>query len=91
MTDPIPAVSIPPVLQQLPLTLSIRVGTVQTTVGELLAFEEGQLVTLARHIDEPLEICIDGRVVATGELIEAPNGDGIAVKILALVAEENAP
>ncbi|MEM6650838.1 MAG: FliM/FliN family flagellar motor switch protein [Pseudomonadota bacterium] len=80
--------SIPPALQTLPLTLSVRVGTAKRTVGDLMAMSEGTLVVLNSKIDEPVEICIEDRVIAKGNLVEAEDGEGLAVKLTELVTTE---
>jgi flagellar motor switch protein FliN/FliY len=71
---------LPDALGALPLTLTVRLGTARMTVRELTALGEGSLVTLDARIDAPLEVCVDGRVVARGDLIENEDG-GLAVKL----------
>lgn len=76
-TDAVPA--LPPALEALPLTLTVRVGSAALTVAELSALAEGATLTLGARIDDPLEVCIEDRVVARGELMETEQG--LAVKL----------
>ncbi|WOI52931.1 FliM/FliN family flagellar motor switch protein [Parvularcula sp. LCG005] len=73
--------ALPPALQGLPLTLVIRVGTARRTVSDLMALQEGSLIVLDARIDDPVEICIEDRVIARGDLIEAEDGNGLAVRL----------
>ena len=73
------APTIPAALEGLPLTLTVRIGCASLTVGELSALAEGATLTLGTRIDDPLEICIEDRVVARGELIETESG--LAVRL----------
>lgn len=74
----------------LPVKVDIVIGTARPTVMDLLNFEEGTQLTLDRGFAEPVDLCVDGRVIARGELIEMPadaanpNG-GIGVKIVQIV------
>ena len=73
------APALPPALEALPLTLTVRIGQATLTVAELSALAEGATLTLGTRIDEPLEVCIEDRVVARGELVETETG--LAVRL----------
>ena len=77
--------ALPPALQTLSLTMTVRVGTIKRTVGDLLTLKEGDLLSLRSKIDEPVEICIEDRVIALGELTESDDGEGLAVRLTALM------
>ena len=61
-------------IEDLPLTLSVRVGSATLSVAALSALGEGSTLELGTRIDDPLEICIEDRVVARGELTETDRG-----------------
>ena len=89
MSQPAPLQEgLPPALQGVPLTLTVRVGTATRTVKDLMRLREGTLVTLNSRIDEPVEICVEDRVIARGQLVEAENGDGLAVRLTELVGAD---
>lgn len=58
-----------PFLGAVKVTVDVRVGRVESTVGDLLALRTGQVLALDRSLDEPLDVLIDGQVVARGTLV----------------------
>lgn len=74
----------------LPVNVDVVIGTARPTVMDLLAFEEGSLLPLDRELDDPVDLCVDGRIIAKGELVETNGPDGtpdggIGVKIIQIV------
>jgi flagellar motor switch protein FliN/FliY len=69
----------------LPVTVDVIVGSARPTVTELLGFDEGSLLPLDRGIEDPVDLCVDGRVIARGELVEMEDGSGIGVRIIQVV------
>jgi flagellar motor switch protein FliN/FliY len=49
--------------------LEVCVGEVELTVGELLAARENEVIALDAAIDEPVELRLNGSVVARGQLV----------------------
>jgi flagellar motor switch protein FliN/FliY len=49
--------------------LEVCVGEVELTVGELLAARENEVVALDAAIDQPVELRLNGSVVARGQLV----------------------
>ena len=78
--------ALPAALGGLPLTLTVRIGTAKMTVRELTSLTDGAMLTLDARVDEPLEICVEDRVLARGELTEAEGG-GLGVRIIEMAAE----
>jgi len=56
-------------LHQVKATLQACVGEATLSVGELLAAQEHQVLRLDRAIDQPVDLSIEGRVVARGQLV----------------------
>jgi flagellar motor switch protein FliN/FliY len=74
----------------LPVTLDVVIGTARPTVMDLLNFKEGTQLTLDKKLEDPVDLCVDGRIIARGELVEiAPDASnptgGIGVKIVQVV------
>ena len=74
----------------LPVTLDVIIGTARPTVMDLLNFQEGTQLTLDKKLEDPVDLCVDGRIIARAELIEIPADDsnpagGIGVKIVQIV------
>jgi len=69
-------------LNQIKATLQVCVGEANMTVGELLNAKENQVLELDRQIDQPVDLTIEGKVVARGQLV-AVDGN-FAVRITEL-------
>lgn len=68
------------VVKNVAVKLQVKAGEAMLSVGELLALTEGQVLRLDSPLDAPLQILLDGRCVATGELMAM--GDHFAVRIV---------
>jgi flagellar motor switch protein FliN len=66
-------------LHQVKATLSVCVGRAVMTVGELLKATRDQVVRLDSVIDEPVDLMLEGNVVARGQLVAI--GDHFGVRI----------
>jgi flagellar motor switch protein FliN len=62
--------------------LQVCVGGAALSVGELLAAKEHQVLVLDRTVDQPVDLLLEGKVVARGQLV-AVDGS-FAVKITEL-------
>lgn len=66
-------------LEHVDVTLEVKIGTASLSVAELFALKAGSLVVLAQRVDEPVEVFLNGRLVAAGHL--AVSGDQLGVRI----------
>jgi|SRR5450830_776145 len=69
-------------LHQIKTRLTVAVGEVELTVGELLAAHEHQVIRLDRTIEQPVDLLLEGRVVARGQLVAVD--EHFAIKITEL-------
>jgi len=56
-------------LSEAPLQVTVRLGTVQVPLGELLKVRAGSVLVLERQVGEPVEIMVGDRVVALGQVV----------------------
>lgn len=63
--------------------LSARVGTVDITARDLMALNPGDVVELKESLEAPIDLMLDGRLVARAELLAV--GDNYGLKILEIV------
>jgi flagellar motor switch protein FliN len=72
-----------------PVWLTVSIGRQRISVSELLELREESIIPLTARIDDPVELSVDNRTIARGELIETEQGE-IAVKITEILdqAEE---
>lgn len=64
--------------------LQVSVGEVELTIGELLAAKERQVLTLDRAVDSPVDLMIEGRLVARGQLVAVDGRFGVRITELPL-------
>lgn len=69
-------------LRHIRTKLTICVGTAEVTVGELLDAKANQVLRLDRKVEEPVDILLEGQVVARGTLVAVD--DYFAVRIIEL-------
>jgi flagellar motor switch protein FliN len=69
-------------LHQIKTQLQVCIGDIHLTVGELMAAREHQVLVLDRLVTQPVDVLLEGQVVARGELVAV--GDQFAVRITEL-------
>lgn len=74
-------------LDSIEVTLSVVVGQSRTTLGELLRLKEADLLTIDRKVDFPIDVVVNGNVVARGELVAIDDAFGVRVTEVALDAK----
>jgi flagellar motor switch protein FliN/FliY len=66
-------------LADIPLRLSVEVGSTSLKLSELLELSEGSVVELDRQANELLDILVNGTLVAKGEVVTVNGRFGIRV------------
>ena len=66
-------------LHQVKATLNVCVGSVVLTVGELLRAKKEQVFRLDSSIHDPVELLIEGKVVARGQLVALDNHFAVCI------------
>jgi len=61
------------------LNVTLRFGQRQLALREVLELTSGSVVELDRQVDEPIELILDGRVVARGEAVIIDGNYGMRV------------
>ncbi|NNC37686.1 MAG: flagellar motor switch protein FliN [Hyphomonadaceae bacterium] len=66
--------------------VKVVIGTARPTIAELLKLKRDSLVKLDSKIEDPVDLCINNRVIARGELIETDPATGeIGVRLTEIV------
>lgn len=68
-----------PFMTAVKVRVAVRVGAAQISVAELLELQQGAVLSLDRHVEQPLDILVDEHVVARGMLVAV--GDHFGVRI----------
>lgn len=66
-------------LAEIPLRVSVEVGSASLKLSELLDLAEGSVVELDRQANELLDILVNGTLVAKGEVVTVNGRFGIRV------------
>ncbi len=74
-------------LHQVKTTLQVCVGSAAITVGELLNAKEHQVLVLDRSALQPVDLVLEGHVVARGQLVAV--GSQFAVRLTELPVSLN--
>lgn len=62
-----------------PLNLSVVLGRSEKTVRDILSFNSGSVIELDKLTDEPLEILLNGKPIATGEVVVINENFGVRI------------
>lgn len=65
------------VLENIEVEMSIEVGRTEITISDLLRLHEGSVVELDRLAGEPLDILVNGTMIAKGEVVMVGERFGI--------------
>ncbi len=66
-------------LLKVPVSLAIEVGRTKLTLNDLLGTREGSVIELDRHLDEPLDILVNGALIAHGIVVLANEKFGLQI------------
>lgn len=64
-------------ISDIPITLSIEVGSTKTPIRNLLDLNQGSIIELDKLAGEPLDIKINGSLFARGEVVTVNEKYGI--------------
>jgi len=65
------------VILNIPVQVSLELGKAKMDLRELLQLGQGSVVELERMVDEPLDVLVNGALVARGEVVVVDNKFGI--------------
>ena len=61
------------VIMDIPVDVQIVLGSTEMPVSELMALQKGSTVALDRRIGEPVDVVVNGRKIASGEVTVLEN------------------
>ena len=71
----------------IPLTIAMEVGTTKITIRNLLQLNQGSVVELDRLAGEPLDVTVNGTLIAHGEVVVINEKFGIRLTDVVSPAE----
>lgn len=72
-------------LAELPMRLTAIIGRARVTVGDLAAAAPGRIIELDRNTGEPVDILVNDRLIARGEIVTV--GDRLGVTITDIIID----
>jgi flagellar motor switch protein FliN/FliY len=81
---------VPPNLQlvmDIPVTVSIELGRTRMSIHELLQLKPDSVIELQRLVDEPMDVLVNGTLVAHGEVVVSDNRFGLRLTDVASPVE----
>ena len=66
-------------LQSVSVEVIVEIGRTHMTLGDALALAPGSIVTLDRATDQPVDLLVNGRPIARGEVIAVDEEYGLRV------------
>ncbi len=72
----------------LPVNVIVSIGQKKLSVAELLQLKPDTIIPLTAKIEDPIELVVEDRVIAHGELIELDDG-GIGVRLTQIEEQED--
>ncbi|MBI2379374.1 MAG: flagellar motor switch protein FliN [Gammaproteobacteria bacterium] len=75
------------VILDIPVTLSMEVGRTQISIRNLLQLNQGSVVELDRLAGEPLDVLVNGTLIAHGEVVVVNEKFGIRLTDVMSAAE----
>jgi flagellar motor switch protein FliN/FliY len=74
------------VLENIDVTLTVEVGSTEIRIRDLLRLNEGSVVELDRLAGDPLDILVNGTIIARGEVVMV--GERFGIRFSEIVSPE---
>lgn len=56
-------------LLDVPVTLSVEIGRSRVSIRDLVSLNQGSVIELDRKVNEPLDLLVNGKLMARGEVV----------------------
>ena len=66
-------------LRDVPVELAVEIGRTRMTIGETLALGPGSIITLNRLAGDPVDLLVNGKPIARGEVVVIDEEFGLRV------------
>jgi len=76
-------------VSDVPIRISVEVGSARLLVRDVLQLTEGSVVELDRSADAPADLYVNGRLIGRGDITVVD--DRVAIKIVDLSAKDERP
>lgn len=66
-------------LLNVPITVTIEIGRKRMPISQIMELREGSVIELERSLDEPLDILVNGALIAHGVIVLVRDRFGIQI------------
>lgn len=66
----------------IPVKVSVELGRSTISLQEIFELSEGSIIELDRLVGEPLDLVVNGQIVAKGEVVAVDNNFGLRIKTI---------
>ncbi|WP_411993520.1 FliM/FliN family flagellar motor switch protein [Agarivorans sp. DSG3-1] len=66
-------------IKEVEVEIEIRVGQALMTVAELFSLNKGSIVELSNHLNQPVELLLNNKVIGEGVLVACGDNYGVEV------------
>ena len=66
-------------LLDVPIPITVEVGRTQMTLDEILELGPGSVITLDKKAEEPIDLRVNGKLVARGEVVVVDDAYGLRI------------
>lgn len=66
-------------LLDIPVTLTVEIGSCSMSMAEVLSLGPGAVIKLDRMADEPVEVFVNGKLFARGEVVVTGDHYGVSI------------
>jgi flagellar motor switch protein FliN/FliY len=78
------------VVENVLVDLAVELGRMNMRIRDIKSLRQGEVISLQRPVGDPLDIRINGRIVAKGEVV-ATEGRQYGIRITEIVTREAGP
>lgn len=61
-------------VMQIPVCVEVRLGSANMPVSRLMKLKRGSIIALDRKVGEPIDLVVNGRIIARGEVVLMEDG-----------------
>jgi flagellar motor switch protein FliN len=78
-------------LSDVPVDVAVEIGRTRMTVGETLELRQGSIIHLNRMAGEPVDLLVNGTLIARGEVVVIDEQFGLRVTVVLGDTADSAP
>lgn len=70
------------IFDRIPVKVTAELGSTMVSLKDVYELSEGAIIELDRHAGEPLDLLVNGQLVAQGEVVAIDNNYGVRIKTI---------